>query len=86
MVAKKVMDAVLAPTPEVPALKIIGEVRVLHVTSPSDVIVIKADFPISSEECEQVIAKWKHASLLPNPVVILVQGLEVDVVRPGSKA
>lgn len=77
---------VIAPIAETPALKIIGEVRALHITSPSDVIVLRVNFPVGREEVERVIEMWKSASCLPNPVVCLVNGVDVSVVRPGVKA
>lgn len=76
----------LNPQPEVPALKIMGEVRSLHIQSPQDVIVIKVSFPVSPEELERFIQKWKQASQLENPVVCLVDGVDVNVMRPGVKA
>lgn len=84
MVDKK--TPVIAPEPEVPALKIIGEVRALHVSSPHDVIVINVDFPIGDGSVQQVIQMWKESSCLPNPVVCLIKGVSVDVVKPGSQA
>lgn len=83
--AKTVGEALIAPTPEVPALKIIGEVRTLNVQSPADVIVINVNFPISQSQVQQVIEQWKEASMLPNPVVVLIEGVEVHAVKPGVK-
>ena len=82
----KATPGVISPTAETPALKIIGEVQSLHITSPADVIVLKVAFPVSREEVERVIAMWQSASGLPNPVVCLVKGVDVSVVRPGVKA
>ena len=76
---------VLSPKEEVPALKIVGEVKSLHIQSPDDVIVLKVEVPVSMAEIQRLIALWKEASCLPNNVVCLVKGVDVDVVRPGVK-
>jgi hypothetical protein len=72
--------------PDVPALKIVGDVRALNLQSEHDVIVlsIRKDVPITKAEVESIIEMWKQVTRLPNPVVCLVDGIDVSVTKVGG--
>ena len=77
-------SGVIAPTetdPATLALKLVGEVKVMHI-EPQDVIVLKLTMPLGAAQVEHVIHLWKEVTQLPNPVVALVDGIDVKVVRP----
>lgn len=69
--------------PEVPneiGLRIVGEVKALHVTSPADVIVIRLDGPARPDEIERIIAQWRTITGLENQVAVLAGGADVKVM------
>ncbi len=75
-------EGILAPDREVPALKLVGEVQSLNIQSPQDVILIKLTFPIGAAATEQLISTWKQVTKLPNPVIAIIDGMDVKVIRP----
>lgn len=74
-------SGVIAPEAEVPALNIIGEVRVLHLDNPTDVVVINVVHDISQEQMMRVREMWIQTTKLPNPVICLINGVDVKVMK-----
>ena len=67
--------------PEEIGLRLIGEVSVLNVT-PQDVIIIRFEGPVKSEEVDSIIRMWQELTELPNRVVVLAGGADVKKVTP----
>ena len=72
--------------PDAPALNIVGDVKSLHVETPFDVIVItiRKDVPVTQDRVATIIASWKEVTQLPNPVVCLIDGMDVKKVQVGG--
>jgi hypothetical protein len=68
------------PAPDI-AVTITGEVQTLNVT-PSTVIMICLDGPVTATQIEMLTGHWRAASGLENRVVVLAGGARVKKVEP----
>ena len=75
----------IAPQEATPALKIVGEVQSLHIKSPNDVVIIKVPFPVSKQELENLTEMCKQTTGIPNRVISVAEGVDINVIRPPIK-